>query len=160
MDVPQAVANATTAAALRRPKRPKKLVKGSPATKRWMAYVRSLRGMSKKSAKTPKRRPKSLPKRRPKSLPKRRPAKTPKRRRPATVKGVAKKGTKVSKSGDRSRMKIARGPRKGEELYVSRLSDGSISKVVDRGRSQKADRRKKAKTSVKGRQGDKGDHKK
>ena len=152
MDVPQAVANATTAAALRRPKRPKKLVKGSPATKRWMAYVRSLRGMSKKSAKTPKRRPKSLPKRRP--------AKTPKRRRPATVKGVAKKGTKVSKSGDRSRMKIARGPRKGEELYVSRLSDGSISKVVDRGRSQKADRRKKAKTSVKGRQGDKGDHKK
>ena len=51
--VPQVVANATGSA----PKRPKKLVKGSAAAKRWMAYVRSGKKGTKKSAKTPARKP-------------------------------------------------------------------------------------------------------
>ena len=61
--VPQVVANATgsASAAVRRKtsgsmKRPTKLVKGSVAAKRWMAYVRSAKKGGKKSAKTPMRK--------------------------------------------------------------------------------------------------------
>ena len=38
-------------------KRPKKLVKGSAATKRYMAYVRSMKKEGKNSPKTPSRKP-------------------------------------------------------------------------------------------------------
>jgi len=58
---PQVVANAKrkTSSGMNRPMKPKKLVKGSAATKRWMAYVRSKKKGGRKSAKTPARKPTS-----------------------------------------------------------------------------------------------------
>ena len=49
---------------------------------------------------------------------------------------------------------------KGDARYIRRDSKGRIKESDDVGRSQSADRRKKAKKTVKSGQGDKGDQKK
>ena len=46
---------------------------------------------------------------------------------------------------------------RGDDRYIRRDAQGRIKESVDRGRSQAADRRKKATTKVKSGQGDRGD---
>lgn len=48
-------------------------------------------------------------------------------------------------------------PNKGDKRYVRRDIEGRFNESDDVGRSRAADRRKKAKTTVKSGQGDKGD---
>jgi hypothetical protein len=48
-------------------------------------------------------------------------------------------------------------PHKGDKRYVRRNKQGEFKKEVDVGRSLSADRRSKAKTTVKKGQGDRGD---
>ena len=50
-------------------------------------------------------------------------------------------------------------PHKGDKRYVRRDAKGQFKEVDDVGRSLAADRRTKAKTTVKSGQGDKGDRK-
>ena len=50
-------------------------------------------------------------------------------------------------------------PHKGDKRYVRRDTTGQFKEVDDVGRSLAADRRTKAKTTVKSGQGDKGDRK-
>ena len=85
-------------------KRPKKLVKGSAATKRWMAHLRSMRKTRAKKSKTPmrKRSRKASPKK------SRKAAKTPARKR--SRKSSPRKGRKPGpKKGSR------KGSRKGRK---------------------------------------------
>lgn len=82
------------------PRRPRVLKKGSAATKRWMAHLRSLRKSSKKAA-SPKRGRKTPARRGRKPGPKkgsRKAAKTPMRRgrKPASKKGSRKGSRKAS----------------------------------------------------------------
>jgi hypothetical protein len=87
----------------------------------------------------------------------------------ATKKKTAKKGTKKGgeKSGKKTGKKKAKrtatkreliAPR-GDARYVRRNANGEFDESDDVGRSQAADRRKKAKRSAKPGQGDKGDRK-
>ena len=86
-------------------RRPKKLVKGSPATKRYMAYLRSLKsgGAKKKSAKRSAKRPA-----------KKRPAKTP-RRKPC-------KGGKVRRRGPSGKMRCMTPKRKASKKKSTKKS--------------------------------------
>ena len=105
--VPQTqVAEAKRAKKSSGPKRPRKLVKGSAATKRWMAHLRSLRKGAGKKAKTPARRSRKTPARRgrkpgPKKGSKK--AKTPARRgrKPGPKKGSKKASRKGRKASPR-----------------------------------------------------------
>jgi hypothetical protein len=51
-------------------------------------------------------------------------------------------------------------PTPGDKRYVRRDADGQFKEVDDVGRSLSADRKRKAKTTVKPGQGDRGDRKK
>jgi hypothetical protein len=51
-------------------------------------------------------------------------------------------------------------PTPGDKRYVRRNADGQFKEVDDVGRSLSADRKRKAKTTVKPGQGDRGDRKK
>lgn len=51
-------------------------------------------------------------------------------------------------------------PNEGDSRYVRRDDQGRFKESVDVGRSQKQDRAKKAETTVKSGQGDRGDQKK
>ena len=68
-----------------KPRRPKKLTKGSAATKRWMAYVRSHRHLKKAKSPAPKRRTTG----RKSDHPRKTSPKTPKRK-PLTVRQLVK----------------------------------------------------------------------
>ena len=70
----------------------------------------------------------------------------------ATKKGSSKKGTSNKGSGKRTLIS----PR-GDDRYIRRNAEGQITESDDRGKSQAADRRVKAKTTVKPGYGDKGD---
>ena len=74
-------------------RRPKKLVKGSAATKRWMAHLRAMRKTSRK-AKTPARRSRKTPARRGRKA-SRKSSKTPKRSRKTPMRR-SRKGRKSS----------------------------------------------------------------
>jgi hypothetical protein len=69
----------------------------------------------------------------------------------------AKKKSSAKKTGSSKRTLIKP---KGDARYIRRDSKGRIKESDDVGRSQKADRAKKAKRTVKSGQGDKGDQKK
>ena len=77
-------------------KRPKKLVKGSAATKRWMAHLRSMRKGAGKKAKTPARRSRKTPARRSRKTPARRSRKTPGGKARKTPARKSRKGRKSS----------------------------------------------------------------
>ena len=80
-------------------KRPKKLVKGSAVTKRWMAHLRSMRKGAGKKAKTPARRSRKTPARRSRKTPARKARKarkTPARRSRKTPARKSRKGRKSS----------------------------------------------------------------
>jgi hypothetical protein len=64
------------------------------------------------------------------------------------------KNTTRSSSGKRELIKP-----KGDARYVRRTKDGRFSESDDVGKSQVADRRRKAKRTVKSGQGDRGDRK-
>jgi hypothetical protein len=51
-------------------------------------------------------------------------------------------------------------PTPGDKRYVRRDAEGKFNEVVDVGRSLSADRKRKAKTTAKPGQGDRGDRKK
>ena len=89
------VANATAEARKGSMKRPKKLVKGSAAAKRWMAHVRSHRKSVKRKAKSPARKHSRKHHKSPARHHRKRSAKTPKRKpgRPRKV-GRPKKSSK------------------------------------------------------------------
>jgi hypothetical protein len=70
------------------------------------------------------------------------------------TKKTAKKGAK--KTSKRTVLE----PHKGDRRYVRRNKEGEFKKEVNVGRSLAADRRSKAKTTVKKGQGDRGDVKK
>ncbi len=63
--------------------------------------------------------------------------------------------SKMASKGDRELIKP-----NGDARYVRRDENGQFSESDDVGRSQKADRAKKAKTTAKPGQGDRGDQKK
>jgi hypothetical protein len=70
----------------------------------------------------------------------------------STKKGSSKKGSGKKGSGKRTLIS----PR-GDDRYVRRNAEGQITESDDRGKSQAADRRVKAKTTVKSGYGDQGD---
>lgn len=90
--------------------RPKKLVKGSAATKRWMAHLRSMKKSSKK-AKTPARKVRKVSRKSSKKAktPARKARKTPARRgrKPGPKKG-SRKGRKSSPKARKVRKTPAR----------------------------------------------------
>ena len=83
-------------------KRPKKLVKGSVATKRWMAHLRAMRKSSKKAS-------------------------SPKRGRKASRKGrkASRKGRKVSRKGSKKAAKTPMRRRKMSRKGAKKSAKGS-----------------------------------
>lgn len=73
---------------------------------------------------------------------------------PAKKKSSSKKSSSKKSSSKRTLIKP-----KGDARYVRRDAKGKFKESDDVGRSQAADRRKKAKKTVKSGQGDKGDQK-
>jgi hypothetical protein len=71
---------------------------------------------------------------------------------------MAKKPSSSKKSGSGKRELIT--PRKGDSRYAKRRGDGTFKEMDDVGRSQKADRARKAAKNVKPGYGDQGDQKK